>query len=67
MNLVKALFVPEAGGRTYVSRRDCVQAAIKAQLQELVRQQSERHVGLVTFNEEVSVYGDCKGEVIMAG
>ena len=60
-------FVPKSGGRTYVSRLECVQAAIEAQLQELVKQQPDRHVGLVTFNEEVTVYGDCSSEVIIAG
>jgi len=60
-------FVPPAKGRTYVSRLECVQAAIEAQLQDLVRQQPDRHVGLVTFNEEVTVYGDCSSEVIIAG
>lgn len=60
-------FVPEARGRTYVSRLECVQAAIEAQIQDLVRKQPGRHVGLVTFNEEVTIYGDCSNEVIIAG
>ena len=43
---------------TYVSRMQCVQAAIESQLSEMVQGAPERKIGLVTFNHEVSVYGD---------
>lgn len=51
---------------TYVSRLECVQAAIEAQIQELKKNKPNVKVGLVTFNNEVKVLGDgsCAEETI---
>ena len=43
---------------TYVSRMQCVQAAIDNQLQDMSVTAPDRKVGVVTFNNEVTVIGD---------
>jgi len=43
---------------TWVSRLQCVKAAIEAQLLEMAQTYPNRRVGIVTFNSEVSVHGD---------
>lgn len=43
---------------TYVSRLQCVQAAIDQQLTEMSQGAPNRKVGIVTFNGEVTVIGD---------
>ena len=53
---------------TYVSRLECVQAAIEAQLHSMSLTASTRKVGLVTFSSEVAIYGDGTSEpVVLAG
>lgn len=46
------------GNVTYVSRLQCVQAAIDSQLKEMSFGTPERKIGVVTFNHEVTVIGD---------
>lgn len=46
-------------GVTYVSRLQCVQAAIESQLETMSTQMPNARVALVTFNRDVTVYGDC--------
>ena len=43
---------------TYVSRLQCVQAAIEAQLIDMKNEKSKRKVGLVSFNGDVNIIGD---------
>ena len=43
---------------TWVSRKQCVLAAIETQLEEIKKQHPQRKVGIVTFNNEVCIYGD---------
>lgn len=43
---------------TYVSRIQCVQAAVETQVQEMAAGAGKRKVGLVTFNGDVTVIGD---------
>lgn len=45
-------------GKTYISRVQCVKAAIEAQIEEMSKGAEQRKVGIVTFNNEVSVIGD---------
>ena len=45
-------------GKTYVSRIQCVKAAIENQIEEMSKVSKERKVGIVTFNNEVTVIGD---------
>jgi biopolymer transport protein ExbD len=53
---------------TFVSRKQCVIAAIESQIQELAKQHPNRNVGLVTFNDEVIIIGDgTKEPVFIAG
>ena len=52
---------------TYVSRLECVQAAIEAQLTDIALTTPDTHVGLITFSEEVRLIGDGLHEVIVAG
>ena len=44
--------------KTYVSRIQCVKAAIETQIQDMSKGASQRKVGVVTFNNEVTVIGD---------
>lgn len=43
---------------TYVSRLQCVQAAIESQLEQLYQQKPNALVGLVVFNRDVTIIGD---------
>ena len=43
---------------TYVSRLQCVQAAIDSQLSEMSIGAPDRKIGLVCFNNEVTIIGD---------
>ncbi|CAI2386488.1 unnamed protein product [Moneuplotes crassus] len=43
---------------TYVSRLQCVQAAIEAQLIDMKAEKSQKKVGLVSFNGDVNIIGD---------
>lgn len=53
---------------TYVSRLECVQAAIESQLKSLSTIAPTQKIGLLTFNHEVTLYGDGSGQgVIIAG
>ena len=62
-------FIPgQSRSVTYVSRKQCVMAAIEEQLMNIKTLQPNKKVGLVTFNNEVVVYGDCKkGPVHIVG
>jgi len=46
--------------KTYVSRLQCVQAAIDQQIKNMASGAPERKVGIVTFNNEVEVIGDAQ-------
>lgn len=43
---------------TYVSRMQCLQAAIDQQITDMSNGATERKLGIVAFNNEVTVYGD---------
>lgn len=43
---------------TYVSRMQCLQAAIDKQITDMTNGAAERKLGIVSFNHEVTVYGD---------
>lgn len=43
---------------TYVSRLQCVQSAIDTQLEAMQKNNPDRKLGLVTFNNEVTIIGD---------
>lgn len=43
---------------TYVSRMQCLQAAIDKQITDMTNGATERKLGIVSFNHEVTVYGD---------
>jgi hypothetical protein len=43
---------------TYVSRLQCLQAAIESNLSQMLKEAPNRKVGFVTFNNEVIAYGD---------
>lgn len=45
-------------GVTYVSRLQCVQSAIDSQLEAMHKNNPDRKIGLVTFNNEVTIIGD---------
>ena len=52
---------------TYVSRLECVQAAIEVQLTELQRNSPNKKIGLITFNDEVCVIGDGFSNLMITG
>jgi hypothetical protein len=53
---------------TYVSRLECVQAAIEAQFKALSLVAPNQKVALITFNHEVTLYGDGSGQAaLLAG
>ena len=53
---------------TYVSRIQCVKAAIDSQISDMANGAGERKVGIVTFNHEVQVLGDAmKASQTIAG
>jgi hypothetical protein len=43
---------------TYVSRMQCLQAAIEQQIKDMTNGAADRKLGIVTFNNEVKVIGD---------
>lgn len=43
---------------TYISRIQCVKAAIDSQVSDMANGAEERKLGIVTFNHEVQVIGD---------
>jgi hypothetical protein len=49
---------------TYVSRLQCLQAAIENNLGGLLKASPNRKIGIVTFNDEVTCYGDCTREPV---
>lgn len=52
-------FFKENRDTTYISRLQCVQAAIEAQIISMNEKSPDQKVGLVTFNNDVNVHGDC--------
>jgi len=47
---------------SYVSRLQCVQAAISSLIDDLKEHKKETRVGLVTFSDKVSIHGDGSGQ-----
>lgn len=52
---------------TYISRLECVQAAIDAQLTAMQTKMPTRKVGLVVFNRDVRIIGDGSHEEVITG
>ena len=53
---------------TYISRMQCVQAAVGAQLDVLARNHPNKRVGLVSFSNDVLITGDGNQEAkVVAG
>lgn len=52
---------------TYVSRLECVQAAIDFQLTNMQLKTPNKYVGVVTFNDEVTILGDGSQTVNITG
>lgn len=52
-------FPGQNSANTFVSRKQCVMAAIESQLAEVQKSDPNKRVGLITFNNEVVIYGDC--------
>ena len=53
-------FLPGAQNKnkTFISRKQCILSAIESQLQELKKADPHKKIGMVTFNNEVTVLGD---------
>lgn len=53
---------------TYISRMQCLQAAIEQQINDMSNGAAERKLGIVSFNSEVTVIGDgAKDPLTIAG
>lgn len=48
----------ESRNARYISRMECVQAAVTIQLAELQRAHPDRKILLITFNSDVTIHGD---------
>ena len=48
----------QAQNVTYVSRLQCMQAALSSQIEALARIYPNKRVGVVTFASDVVIYGD---------
>lgn len=56
---VQGQFIPgQSRNATMISRLQCAQAAIEHHIEELALEEGDTKVGLVTFNNEVTVLGD---------
>jgi len=59
-------FLPgQRRGVTMVSRLQCVQSAVETKIQQIVRESPSKRVGLVSFNHEVSLMGDCSQDPLL--
>jgi small GTP-binding protein len=52
----------ESRNARYISRMECVQAAVTIQLEELQRAHPERKILLITFNSDVTIHGDANAK-----
>ena len=52
-------FFQESRNATYISRLQCVQAAIEAQVIDMKDKNPDQKVGLVSFSNDVNIHGDC--------
>eukprot|EP01097_Dermamoeba_algensis_P003302 TRINITY_DN2325_c0_g1_i1.p1 TRINITY_DN2325_c0_g1~~TRINITY_DN2325_c0_g1_i1.p1 ORF type:complete len:514 (+),score=183.65 TRINITY_DN2325_c0_g1_i1:147-1544(+) len=53
---------------TYVSRLQCVQAAVEQQIQKVAKEHPKKKIGIITFNNEVNIIGDgTQEEKVVAG
>jgi hypothetical protein len=52
-------FHNENRNTTYISRLQCVQAAIEAQIMNMNETEPDKKVGLVSFSNDVNIHGDC--------
>ena len=43
---------------TYISRLQCVQASIEKQIQHFAKENPNKKIGLITFNNEITIIGD---------
>jgi hypothetical protein len=43
---------------TYISRLQCVQASIEKQIEHFKKENPNKKIGLITFNNEITVIGD---------
>jgi len=60
-------FLPgESRNVDYVSRLQCIQAAIEHHITEVARSKPENKICLVTFSDEVTIYGDGTQEPLVA-
>ena len=44
--------------KTFISRKQCVLSAIESQLKNIKKNDPQKRVGFVTFNDEVTILGD---------
>lgn len=51
-------------GATMISRLQCVQSAVETKIKQMGRENPSKCVGLVSFNHEVCLMGDCSQEKV---
>ena len=54
-----------ASNITWVSRLQCVQAAVEDQIERIRKESPKRRIGLITFNNDVTIYGDGTQEPVV--
>ncbi len=50
--------------KTFVSRKQCVFSAIESQLKELKKVDPNKKIGFITFNSEITAFGDDKAPTV---
>ena len=49
----------QQNNQDYISRLECVQAAIENNMNKILKNSPDTSVGLVTFSTEITIFGDC--------
>lgn len=52
----------ESHNARYITRMECMQAAVTIQLQEIARAHPDRKILLITFNSDVTIHGDASAK-----
>lgn len=52
----------ESRNARYITRMECMQAAVTIQLQEIARAHPDRKILLITFNNDVTIHGDASAK-----
>lgn len=54
----------QSRGATMISRLQCVQSAVETKIKQIARENPSKCVGLISFNHEVCLMGDCSQDKV---